>query len=152
MSGVNHAPATTARLDDAWHRAPAHFRPVIAAVRDHGVGMLLVSQGKQAFRLPRGEARPAVMMILDDFDTSHGPGGFHLPSIRRLIRNCSSFVLVAGEATERVYATAASAAASGARIMLVETRPEHEIPWAELIQKFAPGRPVLWSTVKGGRA
>jgi hypothetical protein len=152
MSGVPHAAASRARLDEAWRHAPAHLRPVIAAVRDCGVGMLFVQQGVGAFRIPPKDKRPAVIILGDDMDVSRGPDGFHLPSVRRAIRGAAGFAVISSEATEAIYAGAAAVAVAGRRVLIVETRPAHEIPWVEMIQKLAPGRPLLWSTVKGGHA
>lgn len=152
MTATFNVGSTTARLDEAWHRAPAHLRPVIAAVRDCGVGMLFVSQGLGPFRLPKGEKRPAIFILGDDFDDSVGPDGFHLPSVRRAIRSCVAFGVLGGEATAEIYAALSAGAVAGGRVMIIETRTLHEIPWVELIQKLAPGRPLIWGTVKGGRA
>lgn len=152
MSAQIDAPTTRSRLDAAWHAAPEHLRPVIAAVRDCGVGMLFISQDTGPFGIPRHDRRPAVTIIGDDFDQSRGPDGFHAPSVRRAIRECSCFAVIAGEATAEIYATITAGAVAGGRVMIVETRPDHEILWVELIQKLAPGRMIIWATVRGGRA
>jgi hypothetical protein len=152
MTGTLDTPATRARLDDAWQRSPAHFRPVIAAVRDCGIGLLFVQQGACSFRIPEATKRPGVYVIADDLDQAMGPQGFHQPSLRRAIRGCVAFTVVAGAATPEVYAAMAAIAVGGGLAMIVETQPTQEILWVELIQKLAPKRPLIWSTVKAGRA
>jgi hypothetical protein len=152
MSEVLHIPSTTARLDAAWRQAPDHLKPVLAAVRDCGVGFLFIPQGPEPFRIPKGTKRPAVYLIGDDFDSSVGPGGFHLPSLRRAMRECVAFAVLGGEATESIYAAVTAGAVAGGRVMIVETRLQHEIAWVRLIQKLAPRRMLIWGTVKAGRA
>jgi hypothetical protein len=139
-------------LEAAWCQAPDHLKPVFAAVRDCGVGFLFVPQGAEPFRIPKGEKRPAIYLIGDDFDASRGPADFHLPSVRRAIRECVGFAVVGGGATEEIYAALAAGAVAGGRVMIVETRLMHEAEWVELIQKLAPGRPLIWGTVRGGHA
>lgn len=146
-------PATTAGLNAALEAAPPHLRPVIQAVRDCRVGMLFVPQGPEPFRLPKEPARPAIVIIGDDFDRADGPDGFHLPSIRRAIRDACSFAVVSCAPPPEVYASIAlTAAVTRKNTMLIETRPEKEIPWLALIQKLAPRRHIWLATVKGGRA
>ena len=152
MTGAMEIPATRRRLDEVWRMSPAHLRPVIAAVRDCGIGMLFVAQHPSSFRIPRAKKRPGVYIIGDDFDQAIGPDGFHPPSLRRAIRQCAAFGVVAGAATAELYGSLAAVAVRGGQVMIVETQPTQEIPWVELIQKLAPGRPLVWSTVKAGWA
>ena len=152
MTAVN-APATTAGLTAALADAPPHLRPVILAVRDHRIGLLLVAQSAGPFAIPREPKRAAAIVIVgDDFDRSLGPDGFHLPSLRRAIRACRAFAVVSSAADPTLYAGLSAAAVSGCNTMIVETRLEHEFQWVALIQKLAPKRPLLISTVKGGTA
>jgi hypothetical protein len=60
--------------------------------------------------------------------------------------------VVAGAPDPDVYAAVTAGAVSGLYVMIVETRPEHEIQWVSLIQKLAPGRPLILTTVRGGTA
>lgn len=148
-----NAPTTRENLNRAIEHTEPHLRPVLEAVRDFRVGMLFVRQSAEAFRLPHDPGRPAIVMIGDDFDRAVGPDGFHLPSIRRAIRACSAFAVVSSAPTVDVYATIATTAAVTRRnTMLIETRPDQEIPWVALIQKLAPRCPIVLATVKGGTA
>lgn len=144
---------TRANLDVAIAHTQPHLVPILTAVRDCGLAMMFVPQGAEAFRIPRGADRPTLTIIGDDFDAAHGPEGFHLPSVRRAIRSSLVFTVVSSAPSVEVYAAAAMAAVLGRlNALLVETRPEQELAWVGLIQKLAPGRPVLLSTVKAGHA
>ena len=148
-----HAPATRANLDRALEWSPPYLRPVIEAVRDHRVGMLFVGQSAEPFRIPDHPKRPAIVIIGDDFDRAVGPGGFHLPSVRRAIRGCHAFAVVSSAPQPDVYASiAATAALSRRNVMLIETRPEQELQWLSLIQKLAPKRFIWLATVEGGHS
>jgi hypothetical protein len=153
VRSVIDAPATRAGLDAAHEASPAHLRPIIEAVRDHRVGLFVVGQSADPFRIPRDPGRPAIVIIGDDYDRAVGPDGFHLPSVRRAIRECSAFAVVSCEPLPVVYAgIAASATITRRNVMLIETRPEKEIPWLALIRKLAPKRLVWLATVEGGHA
>jgi hypothetical protein len=144
--------ATRANLDLAMETTEPHLRPIIKAVRDHGVDMVFATQDTDAFRLPR-TSNPAIIILGDDFDCAMGPEGFHLPSIRRAIRAVHSFAVVSSAAQPDVYtAIALTSVATRRNTMLVETRPEQEIQWVNLIRKLAPGRMVCLATVAGGHA
>jgi len=148
-----HTPATRARLDHAMTHAAPHLRPIVQAVRDHGVDMMFVSQDAGAFKTIAGRKHPVIFMIGDDFDEAKGPDGFHLASIRRAIRSSQCFALVSSAPQADAYAAMAIAAAGTRRnTLIVETRPEQEIPWLALIQKLAPGRFIWLATVEGGHA
>lgn len=148
-----HAPASRANLTEALETAAAHLRPVIQAVRDDRIGMLFIGQSADPFRLPRDPQRSAIIIIGDDMHRAVGPEGFHLPSVRRIIRACSAFAVVSSAAPPDVYeAMASTAAVTRCNTLLIETRPECEIQWLSLIQKLVPRRPVILATVKGGHA
>jgi hypothetical protein len=153
MSAFVSAGTTTARINSALDEGVApHLIPILIAVRDHRVGMLSVPQGPQAFPFPPSDRRKAVVLLGDDLDTSVGPEGFHMPSVRRLIRACGAFAVISSAADPAVYAALTTAAVAGKHALIVETRLAHEFQWVALIQKLAPRRPLLISTVKGGHA
>lgn len=149
---VLHASATTARLNAAIDAAEPHLRPVLVAVRDYRVGVLFIAQGSGPFSIPAAPARPAAVLIGDDFERSMGPGGFDMPSIERAMRVCAAFTVVTCAPTPEIYTAAMTGAVAGHNIMLIETRLQHEAAWVALIQRLAPGKPLLLATVKGGVA
>jgi len=147
------APSSRENLNRTIACTAPHLRPVLEAVRDFRVRMLFVRQTAKPFRISRDPTRPAIVMIGDDFDRAVGPDGFHLPSVRRAIRACSAFAVVSSAPPPDAYAAIAHTAAVTRRnTMLIETRVDQEIAWVALIQKLAPGRFILLSTVKGGHA
>jgi len=144
-----HAPASRARLDEAFEASPLFLRPVIEAVRNYGCGLLTVGQSRRPFRLP-GD-RPAIVIIGDDTDCALGPHGFNFASMRRAIRHCHAFAVVSCEPLPAVYACVASSAVLlRHNVMLIETRPEQEDAWSSLIRKLAADRPLLRALVKEG--
>lgn len=152
VNGVLHAEATTARIDAAIAVAPPHLHPVLLAVRDYRVAMLYVPQGTETFTIPAEATRATVVMVGDDMEQSVGPDGFHMPSVRRVIRACSAFTVISSEPTAAIYTLGTAPAVGGKNAMIIETRIEHEFEWVSLIQKLRPGRPLIISTVKGGNA
>lgn len=146
-----HATANRERIDAAIAACADHLKPILIAVRDYGIAFGVVDQRAQPFELP-DNGPPAVMVICDDMHASLGPTGFPKASLHRLIRACDAFAVISSEAVPCIYGAAAALAVAGKRVMLIETRPEHEIPWTKLVQRLAPGRPLLISTVEGGRA
>lgn len=153
IDGVTHTGATRDNLSAAIARAPCHLKPVLETVRDHGVGMLFVSQSMQPFRIPGPPRKPAIVIFGDDLEQSVGPDGFHLPSVRRAIRACSEFAVVSAAPEPAVYAAmAAAVAVKRSNVLIVETRLEHEFQWVALIRKLAPRKHICILTVKGGNA
>lgn len=146
-----HTPATRDRLDQTLATAAPHLRPIIEAVRNHGVGMMFAPQGSGAFRLPRKQA--LITVLGDDFNEALGPDAFHMPSVRRAIRSAGCFAVVSSAPQRDAYtAMAMTAVVSRQNTVIVETRPEQEIQWVHLIQKLAPRRFIWLATVKAGRA
>lgn len=146
-------PTTRGRLDEAMKNAQPHLRPIIEAVRDYNVDMLFIPQGAGAFRIPAKHPRPVIYLVGDDFDCAEGPEGFHMPSLRRVIRQSKCFAVISSEPQQDAYTTmAATACAVRCNTLIIETRPEQEIQWVHLIQKLAPKRFIWLATVKGGNA
>ena len=141
---------TRSNLDKALAAAEPHLKPIVRAIRDHNVRMLFVPQAAGAFRVPKGGDRAAITIIGDDFDRADGPEGFHMPSVRRSIRAANWFAVVSSAPPQKLYeAAAALCATTRGNVFMVETRPEQEIQWVQLIQKLAPGRPLCLATVEG---
>lgn len=135
-----------ARLDWAIETGTDHLKPIWHAVRDFGCGYLLVTQNAGPFAVPPPE-RPAIITFGDDTDVALGPAAFHRRSLRRLL------VLVACAAIPEAYASAAGVAAFERRhTVIIETRPEHEIPWLDLVLRIRPGGRLLVCSVRGGTA
>lgn len=148
-----HSTLSRAHIDRKLDEAEPHLVPILEAVRDHKVGLMFVGQSSEAFRLPVDRKRSAITIIGDDLHEALGPSGFHMPSVRRIIRASQTFAVVSCAALEPVYDAMAFAASTARKnALLIETQPEFEGEWVQLIRKLAPDRPLTIATVKGGRA
>jgi hypothetical protein len=132
-----------------------HLVPILEAVADHGIGLLLLHQGCGRFRLPKN-APPFIAICGDDPPAPRkacGPASFAPASLRRLIKMAHCSVIVASAPAVEIYATAAFAAGlSGRNVLLVETTASQEVAWARFIQATAPRLPLMIATVRGGAA
>ena len=148
-----HSTLSRFELDRKMDEAEPHLISILEAIRDHQVDFMFVSQSNSPFRLPIGRKRAAITIIGDDMYEAWGPKGFHMQSVRRIIRASQTFAVVSCAALEPVYSAMAFAASTARRnALLIETRPEFELQWVDLIRKLAPGCPVTLATVKGGHA
>lgn len=153
MAETIRAAASRLNLDHAIKHTEPHLRPVLEAIRDLRLAMMFVPQVAEPFRIPRNAHLPTLTIVGDDFDSALGPDAFHMPSLRRAVRTSKAFAVVSSAATVDVYSCAVQTAAIlRVNTLLVETRPEQEIPWLALIQQLAPRRPIWLSTVEGGHA
>lgn len=139
-----------ARLQELARTAPAHLRPIYAAMLSPGVSFLMVHQNTGRFGVEA--AGGFVALIGDDTDRALGPRGFHRKSIRRLAGQVHSIVIVASAAEPRAYTGVAALAAAGFGALLVETRPEQEAAWFEALKAAAPRTPILLVTPIAGNA
>ncbi len=97
--------------------------------------------------------RPAIVIIGDDLDEALGPSAFDERSLRRLLRGVRLAAVVACKPLPQIYAAAARhAVLLRQNVVIVETRPEHEITWFNLIKSIAPDAAFLLGSVKGGQA
>lgn len=132
-------------------RVPDHLVSVALAIRDHGLTLELIDQSGQPFDLTPD--RPAMVLIGDDTDTAKGPEGFDRPSLVTLAKGCKAHAVIGCEALPAIYGRAvAFALRSGSVPLVIETRPEQEIPWITFLQAHAPGTPLLWGTVNAATA
>lgn len=141
-----------AQLDGAMAHAPEHLKPCIRAVRDEGCGLMLVLQGPDRFKVPKG--RPAIVIIGDDFGQSLGPDRFHARSLRRAVERAGAAVVIASAPVPALYREAASWAVEKREgVVIVETLPRHEASWVDYIRGLNPGIAMALATVKPeGRA
>lgn len=142
---------TRRQLDALIEQGPAHLGPIWAVVRDHGVTFAFVDQGGRPFRLPTTSG-PTITLIGDDTEAAHGPAGFDGPSLQDALKRAQAAIVIGCAALPRFYRLAALAAALRLHVVIIETRPEQEIPWIALIQSECSTIPILVGTIKGGRA
>jgi hypothetical protein len=130
-----------------------HLNPVLAAIRDFGMHMLIVPQSKDSLDAPDEIEGSAVVIIGDDTDRSLGPDGFDKPSLRRLFRLATEVAVIASAPPADVYGAMCEIAMVMQRcVVIVETRPEQEIAWLEFAKAANAELPILFATVKAGRA
>lgn len=141
---------TRARLEELSRTGSAHLRPIYAAMVDPGIGFAMVTQNAGRFALDAGG--PFVALIGDDTDRALGPAGFHRKSVRRLAAQAQSIAIIASAIEPSVYATAAAGAVFGLNVLIVETRPEQEGAWMDLVKAAAPRASVLLVTPIAGNA
>lgn len=138
------------KLENLSRTGHAHLRPIYAAMRSGGVGLILVRQRIGQFPPPK--KRPFVAIVGDDTDRSLGPADFHRKSIRRLAAITHGVVVMSCELVPSVYATTAAVARLGVSTLIVETRPEHEGEWLDFVKEAAPTANLLICTVAAGTA
>lgn len=139
-----------ARLEELSRTGSAHLRPIYGAMVAPGIGFLMVQQNASRFAI---ESKGGfVALILDDTDRALGPSGFHRKSVRRLASQVHSITVLSADIEPSIYASAATLAALGRNVLIVETRPEEEVAWMDLLKAAAPRAPILLCTPIAGNA
>lgn len=129
-----------------------HVVPLFEAVRDAGISYLQVLQGGGPRRLPPA---PWIIHIGDDPrppKPALGPNGFAADRLYRMLDAACCAIVVAGPPWPYLYIGAADIAAKArATVLLIDTRPEHEIAWLALLQERLRG-PIHSSSIAASRA
>lgn len=147
MNGILNLSVPRERFTHAIEHGPEHFRPIMEAARDHGVGVCVVPQGIERFDLPR--KIPNIVIVGDDMHEAKGPDAFHRKSLVRFIKRASGAVIVSSAPVTAAYAAAATNAALFRQdILIVETRLQFEPDWKDFIETHHPGIALLLCTVK----
>ncbi|MCC5974388.1 MAG: hypothetical protein JJU40_16765 [Rhodobacteraceae bacterium] len=132
-------------------KAP-HLLPIVLAIRDHGVGFLVIPQ--RATGLDRGLdllERPFIVMVGDDTDCALGPDQYDIAALDRLIGMADGVAIISCEPPPEAYSSIALMAMAHRNGLIIETRPEQEIAWTNRVQAVCPEMPILFCTVKGPR-
>lgn len=151
------APMTRERLDAviarSGSRAP-HMLPLLHAVRDNGLRLIILPQTGESFLEALTEpARPFVALIADDTDRAVGPGHYHQNSLRHLASVIGGGAVVSSAPLVDAYAAMTMMpVVFGVNTVIVETRPEQEIPWINALRAVQPELPLIVATVHGGHA
>lgn len=115
-----------------------HMAPIYAAIADAGIAFGFAIQGRTGKFSPPLASRPWVYILGDDLTISYGPDGFHLPSVKRLLKQATHTCVHSGAPLPEVYAGAAYMAGLGARVVIVETQLRHHGAWYDLVKQHAP--------------
>jgi hypothetical protein len=134
------------RLTQAVESGPLHYRGIMRVVRDAGINLCIVPQHVGSFLPPRN--RPSIVIIGDDLQTARGPSAFHGFSLRRYIKRCKAAAIVSSAPPPLAYDAIAVLAASGADVVLIETRPEHEADWHDCVKAANPDISIIIATVE----
>lgn len=147
MIGILNMSVPRERFTHVIEHGPEHFRPIMEAARDHGVGVCVIPQVIERFDLPR--KLPNIVIVGDDMHEAKGPDAFHRKSLVRFIKRASGAVIVSSAPVTAAYAAAATNAALFRQdIIIVETRLEFEPAWKTFIETYHPGIALLLCTVK----
>jgi hypothetical protein len=135
------------RLTFLVEHGPEHLRPIMRAVRDHGVTLAVALPGQGTQQPPMDKA--TIFIICDDVCEAEGPAAFHHGTLRDFIRTCRLAVIVSCEPLTEVYTIAAiMAVLTGRNIILIETNLKYEQAWRDLIEAERPDLRVIIATVK----
>jgi hypothetical protein len=136
------------RLDVLFRMRPdaAHMRPIMEGWADDLIRYAQVKPGQRTakFYPPVHDDKAFAVMLGDDPSEpapSLGPTAFDPALLNDLALACSAAIVVAGHADPGLYASAAMIAIAGVSVILVETRPEHDLAWAKVFHDYK--RPVL---------
>lgn len=134
--------ALRTRLSEPVPDNARHLVPIWRAVADSDVTFATVFQNDGRFTIP--DARPAVVILGDDLDRARGPMAFSARSLRAFLPRCAAVAFVGCEAMPIVYANAARMAVDGRHtVAIIESQPEHEKAWLDLVDKIAPKAELL---------
>jgi hypothetical protein len=129
-----------------------HLLPIVHAIRDHGVGFLVIPQ--RATGLDRGIKllqRPFIVMVGDDTDCALGPDQYDGKALDQLIGMADGVAIISCAPPPEAYSSIALMAMAQRNGLIIETRPEQEIAWTNRVQAVCPEMPILLCTVKGPR-
>ncbi len=136
-----------AKLNAAVEHGPLHLRPLYHAVRDYGISFAIVTQGAGRFAFPSD--KPVITLLGDDLHEALGPPAFHRKSVRQFVATCRAAVIVACDPQPKFYIAAATTAVLlRQNVVIVETRPEHEADWFDLVRQITPDINLLVGTVR----
>jgi hypothetical protein len=112
-----------------------HLVPILEAVAADGIAFGVVPQREE--RVPLAPRPKWVVIVGDDpVDGAFGPIGFG--DLKPLLRRATLIAVCSGAVVPAVYEGAAVIAASGGRVVIVETRVEQHAVWSELVRRAAP--------------
>jgi hypothetical protein len=133
-------------IDELRAIGGVHLLPIMTAVRDYGIAFAQILQdtGPVSFRFDR----PTIILLGDDLHEAKGPPAFHEETLRAVLDNVSRVIIVACDAQPRFYALAAMRAAIiREHVLIIETLPQHEADWSNLIQNQRIGLPIVLCSI-----
>ncbi len=154
---MNIAPNGTINIDRAdlgniiaSDLTPRHLKSVFEAARDYKIGFMYFPQNHQKADLEKLNAAKAFVAIVgDDIDCSMGPDHFDAVFMQTLLEKAFSIAVISSAVVEDVYTLFAEIAGLWRKSMvIIETRPEHEMQWIARVNEIAPNTHLVVSTPK----
>ena len=109
---------------------PPYLRRLFGAMRDGSVGWISVRPNVGNFDIPR---QPGVVLIVDN---GCGPSAFCPVSVTAAVAGSSMATITTYRPVEAIFAAALLVASStGKNVLIIETGPEQETAWVELISR-----------------
>jgi len=135
----------------AAQQTPTHLKHIMIAMRDYGISFFTILQNSPRFETEQLEHTWGFVAVIgDDTNCSMGPDNFNRVErviLKQLVDKCSYVAIISSEIVVGLYdfmAQMAGQRQTGA--LIIETRPEHELQWAERIRALSPHIPLVIST------
>jgi hypothetical protein len=130
------------KINFACAHAAGNLRPLFVAMRDHGLGILMIDHRGGFEMLHRGDLTGTIALVGDDLPGggTAGPIGFNQEMIARLLNSESAAVFVySAAANAGHYQSFAAMALAGGIVTIIETQPDREEAWLRFISRVSPG-------------
>jgi hypothetical protein len=133
---------------------PKHLKGIFEAARDYQIGFMHFPRNHQKVDLERLNAAKAFVAIVgDDTDCSMGPDHFDAVFVRMLLEKAFGIAVISSAVIEDIYTLFAEVAGLCRKSMvIIETRPEHEMQWIARVNEIAPNTHLVVSTPKPEKA
>jgi hypothetical protein len=122
-----------------------HLTPVFAALRQGRLCGVAVWANQNANG--RFTREPGWLVIVgDDLGASggsKGPLAFHQDDLVALLAGSQIITTLSGEPVAAVYKACADEAVKGRAVTIIETQPQHERAWLDLVKAVAPRAHLL---------
>ncbi len=150
VNGHKHkSPAMFDQIAGSTSERAPHCRPAVHATRDCGVGFVVIP--RCATGLDRGIAplaRHFFVRVGDNTDFALGRSQYDRTALKKRIGVVDWIVFVSCAPPPVAHASIALLAAAGHNGLVIETRPEQEIDWVNLLQVVRRELPIVPCGVK----
>lgn len=134
------ASLSAAELAELQRRAPAHFAPVVDAMRTARLGLLYLAPGQRVRRKVLPKRRPSLAIVGEDTlpGSAVGPDGYTSGTLAAVLRGAAMVVVHAAAPDAKHYAMAAAAALRHGHAAVIETQPARVGAWVQAVDARAP--------------
>lgn len=120
-------------IEDMRARGMEHLAALHETL-DPGIDLILLVRDPTPLTVPLRPTRHGILVVISD-DIAEGPPGFDLPSLRTLAGQAGAWAVMAGVPDVTVYDAAKTVAATGQKVVIVETPPQGELPWVRFLKR-----------------